>query len=42
MSIEAKALIRAAKAYEAIPDFDHLMLLSFAAYMFWMSERSDV
>lgn len=30
-----QALIRAAKAYEAIPDWHHRALLAFAASMFW-------
>ncbi len=36
---ETTALIRAAKAYEAVPDFAHFLLLHFAAGMFWMRWR---
>ena len=31
--VEVRALIRAAKAYEAIPDFFHMQLLALASHM---------
>ena len=39
---ETTALIRAAKAYEAIPDFKHFALLHIAAFMFWHRWQSRI
>lgn len=33
MTITEKALVRAAKAYEAVPSYEMQLLLHFAAYM---------